>query len=198
METSKQEGDMRSLMIRALVVVVLAALCLPARAQAPDKVLVNGKIVTVDGQFRIAQALAIRGQRIVAVGTTAEIERLKSPATQTIDLNGRTVIPGLIDNHADWIRAAEHWHQDVQLAGVTLVAAQVPLPEKEKWLENTRKLAAELNAMGITTWLDAGGRGMTPGHYDSYKYLSDRGELNVRAFWTTIRQAANPEQAEQV
>jgi predicted amidohydrolase YtcJ len=304
MQTSKQEGDMRSSMIRALVVVVLAALCLPARAQAPDRVLVNGKIITVDGQFRIAQALAIRGQRIVAVGTTAEIERLKGPTTQTIDLNGRTVIPGLIDNHAHWIRAAEHWHQEVRLDGVTtraqavkmltervaaarpgewivalggwseeqftddargfplaaldriapnnpivlqavynhsylnsaamklvkidertpnppggriekdtsgkpsgvvrdaggvaFVAAQVPLPDKEKWIENTRKLAAELNAMGITTWLDAGGRGMTAGHYDSYKYLSDRGELNVRAFWTTIRQAANPEQAEQV
>src|SRR5438132_7522414 len=105
METSKQEGDMRSLMIRALVVVVLALLCLPARAQAPDKVLVNGKIITVDGTFTIAQALAIKGARIVAVGTTADIEKLKGPATQTIDLRGRAVIPGLIDNHSHWIRA---------------------------------------------------------------------------------------------
>ena len=117
--TSKQEYDMRWSMIRALAVVLLAALSLPARAQAPDKVLVNGKIITVDGTFTIAQALAIRGARIVAVGTTADIEKLKGPTTQTIDLRGRTVIPGLIDNHAHWIRAAEHWHQEVRLDGVT-------------------------------------------------------------------------------
>ena len=118
---------MRSLMIRALVVVVLAALCVPARAQAPDKVLVDGKIITLDGVFTIAQALAIRGQRIVAVGTTAEIEKLKGPATETIDLNGRTVIPGLIDNHAHWIRAAEHWHQEVRLDGVTTRAQAIKM-----------------------------------------------------------------------
>jgi predicted amidohydrolase YtcJ len=52
--------------------------------------------------------------------------------------------------------------------------------------------------MGVTAWLDAGGRGMGAEHYNSYKYLSERGELNVRAMWTTIRQAANPEQAERV
>jgi predicted amidohydrolase YtcJ len=295
---------MRSSMIRALVVAVLALLCLPARAQAPDKMLVNGKIITVDGTFSIAQALAIRGAWIVAVGTTADIEKLKGPATQVIDLRGRTVIPGLIDNHSHWIRAAEHWHQEMRLDGVTsraqaikmltervaaarpgewivtlggwseeqftddargfplaeldriapnnpvvlqavynhsylnsaamklakidektpnppggviekdttgkptgvvrgaggvaFVAAQVPLPEREKWIDNTKKLAADLNAMGITAWLDAGGRGMSPGHYDSYKYLSERGELAVRAFWTTIRQAANPAEAERV
>src|SRR5947208_15367698 len=106
---------MRSSMIRGLVVVALAALCLPARAQAPDKVLVNGKIITVDGTFSIAQALAINGARIVAVGTTADIEKLKGPATHTIDLRGRTVIPGLIDNHAHWIRAAAIWHQEMRL-----------------------------------------------------------------------------------
>jgi predicted amidohydrolase YtcJ len=82
--------------------------------------------------------------------------------------------------------------------GVAFTAAQVPLPDRETWIENTKKLAADLNAMGITTWLDAGGRGMSPAHYESYKYLSERGELNVRAFWTTIRQAANAAEAERV
>src|SRR5205085_7323372 len=82
--------------------------------------------------------------------------------------------------------------------GVAFIAAQVPLPDREKWIDNTKKLAADLNAMGITAWLDAGGRGMSPAHYDSYKYLSERGELNVRAFWTTIRQAANAAEAERV
>ncbi len=48
-----------------------------ARAQSPDLILTNGKIVTVDDRFSIAQALAIRGQRIVKVGSTAEIESAK-------------------------------------------------------------------------------------------------------------------------
>ena len=46
--------------------------------------------------------------------------------------------------------------------GVAFVAARVPLPEQAEWLDNTRRLVAELNSMGITGWLDAGGRGMGP------------------------------------
>src|SRR5262249_16780254 len=78
-----------------------------AQAQAPDTILINGKIVTVDDRFTIAQALAIKGGRIAKVGTSAEIDALKGPATRVIDLAGRTVIPGLIDNHAHWVRAAD-------------------------------------------------------------------------------------------
>ena len=56
------------------------------RRRRPTSILVNGKIVTVDDRFTIAEALAIRGQRIVAVGTNAEIEKLKGPQTRTIAL----------------------------------------------------------------------------------------------------------------
>lgn len=101
---------MRSSFGRAilLVLALVAAAAGPASAQAPDTVLVNGKIVTVDDRFTIAQALAIKGERILKVGTTAEVEALRGPQTRVIDLAGRTVIPGLIDNHAHWVRAAEH------------------------------------------------------------------------------------------
>jgi predicted amidohydrolase YtcJ len=113
-------------MIRALVL-GLTTLASPAQAQTVDRVLLNGKIVTVDGQFRIAQALAIAGPRIVAVGSNAEIERLTGPTTQVLDLQGRTVIPGLIDNHAHWIRAAEHWQQEMRLDGVTARAQAIKM-----------------------------------------------------------------------
>jgi len=76
--------------------------------------------------------------------------------------------------------------------GVAFVAAKIPLPEREQWLANVRKFVAELNAMGITAWYDAGGRGTSEKHYDAYKTLADRGELNARVFWTTIRQPATP------
>src|SRR4029450_6281625 len=69
-------------------------------APAPDTILFNGKIITVDDQFSIAQAVAVRGARIVAVGTNQNITRLAGSNTQRIDLRGRSVIPGLIDNHA--------------------------------------------------------------------------------------------------
>src|SRR5262245_45113502 len=88
-------------------------------AQTADLILTNGKIVTVDDQFHIVQSLASKGQRIMAVGNNADLEKLKGPTTQIIDLQGRTVIPGLIDNHAHYMRAAEYWPREVRLDGVT-------------------------------------------------------------------------------
>src|SRR5207247_1838337 len=87
----------------------------------------NGKIVTVDDRFAIAQAVAVKGGRIIAVGKNQEVTKLAGPATQRLDLRGKTVIPGLIDNHAHWIRAAEHWHQEMRLDGVTSRAQAVKM-----------------------------------------------------------------------
>ena len=89
-----------------------------ASARQADIVLVNGKIVTVDERFTIAQAVAVRGDRIVAVGTTADINRLAGPATRRIDLGGRTVTPGLIDNHMHLLRGATTWMKEVRFDGV--------------------------------------------------------------------------------
>lgn len=66
----------------------------------PDLLLVNGAVITVDANDRIAEAIAIRGDRIMAVDTTAAIEQLAGPQTRRIDLAGRTVTPGLLDAHA--------------------------------------------------------------------------------------------------
>ena len=65
-----------------------------------DLILVNGTVITVDASDRIAEAVAIRGDRIIAVGETSFIESLAGANTRRIDLNGRTVTPGLIDAHA--------------------------------------------------------------------------------------------------
>src|SRR5262245_8291637 len=111
------ESLMRVLLSPALLLALLGAKPAAAQTTPADTILVGGKIVTVDDRFTIAEALAIRGQRIVAVGTNAEIEKLKGPQTRTIALNGRTVIPGLIDNHSHWIRAAEH--NELRFDGVT-------------------------------------------------------------------------------
>src|SRR5688572_11401535 len=86
-------------------------------AEPADIILVGGKIVTVDDRFTIAQAVAIRGQRIVAVGRNDDIRKLAGAGTRVIELRGRTVIPGLIDNHSHWVRAAEH--NELRFDGVT-------------------------------------------------------------------------------
>jgi len=89
-----------------------------AASPAPDIILSNGKIITVDDRFQIAQAVAVRGDRIVAVGTNQEVARLAGPGTRTIDLRGRAVIPGLIDNHMHLLRAGATWKFEVRLDGV--------------------------------------------------------------------------------
>jgi predicted amidohydrolase YtcJ len=65
----------------------------------PDLLITNGKVITVDEEFSIAQALAIKDNRIVAVGKTEDILGLKGPKTKILDLQGKTVIPGLQDSH---------------------------------------------------------------------------------------------------
>jgi predicted amidohydrolase YtcJ len=66
----------------------------------PEIILCNGKIVTADRDFSMAEAVAIRGGRFLSVGSTSEICALAGPRTEIVDLGGRTVLPGLIDTHA--------------------------------------------------------------------------------------------------
>ena len=290
------------LSVAAVIALPVAAQPKPDARPAPETILVNGRIATVDDQFRFVQALAVSGRRIAATGSNADIRRMAGPNTRLIDLQGKTVIPGLIDNHSHWIRAAEHdevrfdgvtsraqalklladrvrttppgewivvlggWSEQqfiddqrmytraeldaiapknpvvVQAiylhsvlnsaalqagkidastpnpaggviekdaggqptglvtgaGGVAFIAAKIPLKERDAWLANTRKLVRELNSMGITAWGDAGGRGMGARHYEPYSELARRDELDVRVFWTTIRQPATPEQVDKV
>jgi hypothetical protein len=103
-----------------LSVLLLLAGFVSAHAQdVPDTIYLNGKIVTVDDYFSIAEAVAIRGNAIQAVGSNQEISALKGDATLIVDLQGRTVIPGLIDNHNHVVRATEYWPNDARLDGVT-------------------------------------------------------------------------------
>jgi len=64
-----------------------------------DLILINGKIVTVDQQFSIVEAVAVSNGKITSVGTNVKIRKLADAGTKIIDLKGKTVIPGLIDAH---------------------------------------------------------------------------------------------------
>src|SRR5271163_4475140 len=70
-----------------------------AAAQTPDLILINGKILTVDAKDSVAQAVAIANGKIVAVGSSGQIQKQAGPSTRVVDLHGLTATPGLIDTH---------------------------------------------------------------------------------------------------
>ena len=285
-------------------ITILLAASSGVYAQQADLVLTNGKIVTVDDRFSVAQAVAIKGERVIAVGKNADIAKLAGPATRKIDLRGKTAIPGLIDNHAHFMRAAEFWDREVRLDGVTSrkraldmiaakakqsqpgewvlvlggwsleqftdsqkpftkdeldraapdnpvllqliyfriytnsaglkalgIAAATPDPaggkiEKapsgeptgelngagavryalaklgevpmERMIQNTRALLAELNRMGMTAFVDMGGRGFQDKYFEPFRALARSRELTVRVFYNIWLQPESPAEVEGV
>lgn len=89
----------------ALVVGILAVGAIAAqprqmpRPPAPDFVIHGGNVITVGPTFLVAEAVAIAGDRFMAVGNSEQMKSLAGPSTKLIDLKGQTVIPGLMDNH---------------------------------------------------------------------------------------------------
>jgi predicted amidohydrolase YtcJ len=90
-------------LITAVAVPLLASLEGAPAPNPADLVLRNGRVVTVDPARPEAQAVAIVGDRIAAVGTSEEISRQIGPQTQVIDLGGRLAIPGFIDSHGHFM-----------------------------------------------------------------------------------------------
>jgi predicted amidohydrolase YtcJ len=79
----------------------------PAGAAAPpaDTIYAGGDVVTVDDALPNAEAVAVRDGRIVAVGTRAEVERLRGERTKVVDLAGKALLPGFIDPHSHYFSA---------------------------------------------------------------------------------------------
>ena len=90
----------------------------PPALESADVVFINGKVLTVDADFSTVEAVAVTGNLVAAVGTTAEIESLADADTRVIDLEGRTLIPGLIDNHNHLLFNSPTWPQGVRLGRV--------------------------------------------------------------------------------
>src|SRR6266536_241962 len=95
----------------------------PRRAESPaDLLLVNGRIATQDDRQSFVNALAIKDGRIHATGDTATVMAHRGPATRVIELNGRTVIPGLIDSHSHPIRGGLSYNLELRWDGVPSLA----------------------------------------------------------------------------
>jgi len=92
----------------ALVAVLLAAARSATAAEtAADLIVTDAKIYTEDAQHSIAEALAVRGEKIVYVGSAVDVKRFMGPKTQVEMLNGRLVLPGLIDSHIHPLNIAD-------------------------------------------------------------------------------------------
>ena len=103
-------------LIFILAAMITSELCFAQ--SAPNIVFVNGKVLTVDQDFSEAQAVAVTGNRISAVGTNDELQALVGANTKVIDLEGKTLVPGLIDNHNHLIYNSPTWPNGVRLGSV--------------------------------------------------------------------------------
>ena len=101
----------------------MLVLTVPAWADPADILLVNGKIITLDDASSVHEALAIESGRIAATGSNEAMRKLAGPATEIIDLGGRTLIPGLIDSHVHAIRAGFRYATEVHWDGATDINA---------------------------------------------------------------------------
>src|SRR5687768_6029021 len=107
--------------------------------QAPDLILVDGKIFTGAAGRPFVEALAITGSRVSAAGSNAEIRRLAGPGTRRIDLGGRTVVPGFNDAHT-------HFH-------VAPKATKLEFKSMEpNWAEVSQELHAAVKKTPAGQW----------------------------------------------
>jgi predicted amidohydrolase YtcJ len=107
---------------------------------SPTLIVHHGKILTADAQFRIAEALAVRGDRIVAVGENSHVLGLAGPKTQQIDLRGKTVLPGLIDSHVHPVDAS-------------LYEFDHPVPEMETVADVLRYIRSRADVLPPGQWI---------------------------------------------
>jgi predicted amidohydrolase YtcJ len=147
----------------SLIAVALFVGCTaPPDAVAPDLVLVNGHVITVDSADTEAEAVAIRDGKIVAVGSSRAIETLANSATERIDLNGLTATPGLMDAHAHFAGGAldRMYELDLSYPGVQSIADIV------------EKVAEQVAQLAPGEWVR--GRGWDEGKLAELRYILAR------------------------
>ncbi|MEE2642182.1 MAG: amidohydrolase [Planctomycetota bacterium] len=109
-------------------------------AQDVDWVLFNGNVVTVDGKNPAASAIALSGERILAVGNDREVRALCSDSTRVIDLEGKTVVPGFIESHA-------------HLTGIGRMLTQLDLTKATSWEEIVELVQAAVRKAKPGEWI---------------------------------------------
>jgi predicted amidohydrolase YtcJ len=111
-----------------------------AGAEEADLILHHGKVVTADRNFTVRQALAVKGDRLIRVGTDDEVLATRGPKTTMIDLQGKTVLPGLIDSHT-------------HPTGASLTEFDHPVPDMETVGDVLNYIRERAGALGPGKWV---------------------------------------------
>ena len=107
--------------------ILIGAGCQSQPKETADTILKNGKIATVTEDSRVVSAVAIKDGKFLAVGSDEEIMNHQGAQTQVIDVNGRTVIPGLNDSHTHVIRGGLNYNLELRWDGVPTLAEALRL-----------------------------------------------------------------------
>ena len=133
-----------------------------------DVMVVNGHVYTADGKQTTAEAVAIQGNKILQVGTTREIQRLRRPQTVVIDAKGGAVIPGRTERNVDFLNAAAN--PDIDL---------LPKPTREEELATLRAATKDAHRRGVTSVHTAGS---TVEELELFDTLREEGALQLRVY----------------
>ena len=125
---------------------LLAGCAEPGGADA-DLVLTGGRVITLDEEGRVAEAVAVRGDRVVAVGSAAEVETVAGPATRRVDLDGRAVTPGLMDAHVHFASGGAN----------RLYNLDMSYPNVENIADVQAMVAGQAGRVGEAEWVRGGG-----------------------------------------
>jgi predicted amidohydrolase YtcJ len=124
----------------ALIILVATLACSCGARLHPDLVVHNGKIVTADSGFHIVEAMAVKGDRIMAVGTDKEVLALSDDGTRRLDLKGKTVLPGLMDSH-------------LHAAAASVYEFDHPVPDMETIDDVLRYVKSRADALTANRWI---------------------------------------------
>jgi len=125
--------------------------------QPADLILHHGKIVTVDPQFHIGDTIAVRGDRVIGVGSHSDIGKLAGPNTRQIDLKGKTVLPGLMDSHSHAVDASmyefDHPVPDMETVADVLkyIHARAAVAREGDWVVLTQAFITRLRDQRFPT-----------------------------------------------
>jgi predicted amidohydrolase YtcJ len=159
----------RAFILASALALGLATSCATVLPQAPELVFYNANVWTVDDAQPTAEAVAIRGERIVAVGSNAAVRALAGPQTRAVDLKGATVLPGFNDAHTHFGNAIE-WYFQVMLMHVDTQA---------QMLERLREATARV-PKGM--WITGGDWGMV-----AYGRAARQGKADYLAFTPDLK-----------
>jgi hypothetical protein len=139
-----------------------------------DLVIINGKVVTADKDFSIAEAVAVKDGQIVAVGTNSVVSKLIGENTKTLDLKGKTMLPGTNDSHLHF-----QWFATKKDSPVLDMQMGPPPPKTTREQDKQAMIAAmqELNKLGITSITDPG---LGEDYVSIYNDLYNEGKLTLR------------------